>query len=86
MRALMVDSFDSFTYNLVGYLRRSGWSVETVRNDLWREDDFDLLVLSPGPGRPSEAGWLMRYIARYHACKPIFGVCLGHQALNEFFD
>ena len=85
MRALMVDNYDSFTYNLVGYMRRLGWVVETVRNDAWRESDWELLVLSPGPGRPSEAGLLMRYIEKYHAVKPIFGVCLGLQALNEFF-
>ncbi len=85
MRALMVDNYDSFTYNLVGYMRSLGWEVETVRNDVWVETEFDLLVLSPGPGRPREAGMLMRYIEKYHAVKPIFGVCLGLQSLNEFF-
>lgn len=89
MRVLILDNFDSFTYNLVDYFRQLGSGVRVVRNtasmDEVNAEDFDQLVLSPGPATPSESGNLMEVIASYHQCRPIFGVCLGHQALAEFF-
>ena len=88
-RVLMLDNFDSFTYNLVDYFRQYGCAVEVRRNtepvSLLAEIDFELLVLSPGPCLPRDSGHLMEAIAHFYQEKPIFGVCLGHQALIEFF-
>lgn len=88
-KILMIDNFDSFTYNLVDYFRTLGAEVKVYRNtispSILETEDFDLLVLSPGPSIPSKAGNLMQIIERFHSKKPIFGVCLGHQALVEFF-
>ncbi|MCK6691039.1 MAG: anthranilate phosphoribosyltransferase [Thermoanaerobaculia bacterium] len=88
-RVLMLDNFDSFTYNLVDFFRQLGCPVKVYRNTADPEsiarEDFDLLVLSPGPSVPRNAGNLMKVIARFHREKPILGVCLGHQALVEFF-
>ena len=89
MKILMLDNFDSFTYNLVDYFRQLGCMVKVYRNtvdpEVLAQEDFDLLVLSPGPSVPRNAGNLMAVIARFHQTKPILGVCLGHQALIEFF-
>ncbi len=89
MKILMLDNFDSFTYNLVDYFRQLGCMVKVYRNTVDPEvlalEDFDLLVLSPGPSVPRNAGNMMAVIARFHQTKPILGVCLGHQALIEFF-
>ncbi len=87
-KVLMLDNFDSFTYNLVSYLELFNCKVVTVRNDQNPKnikDDFDLMVISPGPGTPTEAGFLMEYIRKFYLHKPIFGVCLGMQAINIFF-
>jgi anthranilate phosphoribosyltransferase len=88
-KILMVDNFDSFTYNLVEYFKIQGCEVTVYRNTVSPSDiekeDFDLMVLSPGPSTPSNAGNLMQIIERFHTKVPIFGVCLGHQALIEFF-
>jgi len=75
-RILVIDNYDSFTYNLVHYLEDLG--AEEV-------DEFDKLVLSPGPGIPDEAGLLKEIIATYAPVKSIFGVCLGQQAIAEVF-
>ncbi|RSK30151.1 anthranilate synthase component II [Hymenobacter metallilatus] len=89
MRLLLLDNFDSFTYNLLDYLRQLGCEVEVRRNNVplaeLRRLSFDAVVLSPGPGTPATAGNLLAVIAEYHAHKPMLGVCLGHQALGEFF-
>ncbi|RSK49349.1 anthranilate synthase component II [Hymenobacter rigui] len=89
MRLLLLDNFDSFTYNLLDYLQQLGCDVEVRRNNVplaeLRQLVFDALVLSPGPGTPAAAGHLMAVIQEYHAQKPMLGVCLGHQALGEFF-
>lgn len=88
-RVLVLDNFDSFTYNLVDFFRQLGCRVKVYRNtadpEVLAREDFDLLVLSPGPSVPRNAGNLMAVIHRFYREKPILGVCLGHQALIEFF-
>ena len=89
MNLLVVDNFDSFTYMLVDYLQQAGAHCRIVRNDepmsrLTRHP-VDGVVLSPGPGTPRQAGRLMAVIAHYYRRVPMLGVCLGHQALGEFF-
>lgn len=88
-KILLLDNFDSFTYNLVDFFRQLGCQVKVYRNTVDPEqlaqEDFDLLVLSPGPSVPRNAGNLMQVIGRFYRSKPILGVCLGHQALIEFF-
>jgi len=87
-RILVIDNYDSFTYNLVHYLEDLGAEVTVKRNDqlaLKEVDEFDKLVLSPGPGIPDEAGLLKEIIATYAPVKSIFGVCLGQQAIAEVF-
>ena len=88
-RVLVLDNFDSFTYNLVDFFRQLGCPVKVYRNtvepELIAREDFDLLVLSPGSSVPRKAGNLMKVIAHFYRHKPILGVCLGHQALVEFF-
>ncbi len=90
MKILLLDNYDSFTYNLADYLQQAGAEVQTVRNDAlqladFEEINFDAFVLSPGPCRPAEAGVMPALLARWHRRVPILGVCLGHQAIGEFF-
>ncbi len=89
MRILVLDNYDSFTYNLVQYLQELlGQTVTVCRNDAISLDavaDFEAIVLSPGPGLPADAGIMPELIARYADKKPILGVCLGHQAIGEAF-
>jgi anthranilate synthase component 2 len=85
---LVIDNYDSFTYNLVHYLEDLECNVKVVRNDKLSLDDvepFDKIVLSPGPGIPDEAGLLKDIIKRYAPSKSILGVCLGQQAIGEVF-
>lgn len=85
MKLLMVDNFDSFTYNLVHYLQIAGAGVDVVRNDALHAVDiqaFDGIVLSPGPGRPENAGQLLTFISSIFEQKPILGICLGMQAIG----
>jgi len=87
-KILVIDNYDSFTYNLVHYLEDLDCQVIVKRNDqltLEEVDDFDKIVLSPGPGIPDEAGLLKEIIAKYAPTKSIFGVCLGQQAICEVF-
>lgn len=87
-KILVIDNYDSFTYNLVHYLEDLGCEVVVKRNDqltLDEVDAFDKIVLSPGPGIPDEAGLLKEIIATYAPTKSIFGVCLGQQAIGEVF-
>ncbi len=89
MKILVIDNFDSFTYNLVDFFRQLGSEVTVFRNTVAPEaldtQVFDLMVLSPGPSVPRNAGNLMAIISRFYQHKPMLGVCLGHQALIEFF-
>ncbi|KJD31653.1 anthranilate synthase subunit II [Tamlana sedimentorum] len=87
-KILVIDNYDSFTYNLVHYLEDLNCEVTVVRNDKLQLEDveaFDKIVLSPGPGIPDEAGLLKAIIEKYAATKSIFGVCLGQQAIGEVF-
>ena len=89
MNLLVLDNYDSFTYNLVQYIQEIlEKKVDVIRNDaitLEEVDKYDTIVLSPGPGIPSEAGIMPDLIKRYAASKAILGVCLGHQAIGEAF-
>lgn len=85
---LVIDNYDSFTYNLVHYLEELGCQVTVKRNDQLHLDEveaFNKIVLSPGPGIPDEAGLLKPIISKYAATKSILGVCLGQQAIAEVF-
>ena len=88
MPILVLDNYDSFTYNLVYLLRELGQEVDVFRNDkisLDEVDKYSHILLSPGPGVPSEAGIMPALIKRYAPTKHILGVCLGHQAIGEAF-
>lgn len=88
MNIVIIDNYDSFTYNLSHQLKSLGAQVDVVRNDAFqmsRLEPYDKIVLSPGPGIPEEAGLLNDVIRRYAGRKPILGVCLGHQAIAEVF-
>lgn len=88
MKIGIIDNYDSFTYNLSHLFKELGAEVMVMRNDKFQLADleeFDKIVLSPGPGIPSEAGLLMDVIRTYAGKKPILGVCLGHQAIGEVF-
>ena len=86
---LILDNFDSFTYNLLDYFEQLGEPVIVRRNNVALEEiqrlDFRAIVLSPGPGVPGEAGIMGEVIRHYHQRVPLIGICLGHQALGEFF-
>ncbi|WP_027138552.1 anthranilate synthase component II [Gaetbulibacter saemankumensis] len=87
-KILVIDNYDSFTYNLVHYLEDLNCEVTVYRNDKLTLDDvkpFDKIVLSPGPGIPDEAGLLKAIIKEYAPTKSILGVCLGQQAIGEVF-
>lgn len=88
MKTVIIDNYDSFTYNLAHLVKGLGADVEVVRNDrfiIGQLEPYDRIILSPGPGIPSEAGLLLDVIRSYAGRKPIFGVCLGHQAIGEVF-
>lgn len=89
MKILVIDNYDSFTYNLVQYIERViKRPVDVYRNDkisLDEVDAYDKILISPGPGIPEEAGITLDLIRRYGATKSILGVCLGHQAIAEAF-
>ena len=88
MKTVIIDNYDSFTYNLAHLVKELGAEVSVVRNDRFRLPElkpFDKIILSPGPGIPTEAGLLMDVIDAYAPVKPILGVCLGHQAIGEYF-
>ncbi len=88
MKIAIIDNYDSFTYNLSHLVKELGAEVTVYRNDQFEMpvlQQFDKIILSPGPGIPSEAGLLLDVIKEYANKKPILGVCLGHQAIGESF-
>jgi len=88
MKIVIIDNYDSFTYNLSHLVKELGAEVTVYRNDqfeLPQLEQFSKIILSPGPGIPSEAGLLLDVIRTYAGKKPILGVCLGHQAIGEVF-
>ncbi len=88
MKVVIIDNYDSFTYNLSHLVKELGAEVTVVRNDQFELADleqYSKIILSPGPGIPSEAGLLLDVIRTYAGKKPILGVCLGHQAIGEVF-
>lgn len=90
MKILLLDNYDSFTYNLYDYLLQAGVECVVLRNDAFLLQDLEVLdfqgiVLSPGPKRPADAGLMLAVIQQFYERLPILGICLGHQALGEFF-
>jgi anthranilate synthase component 2 len=88
MKIAIIDNYDSFTYNLSHLVKELGAEVTVLRNDqfeLTQLEEFSKIILSPGPGIPSEAGLLCDVIRTFAGRKPILGVCLGHQAIGEVF-
>ncbi len=88
MKLLVLDNYDSFTYNLVYILRELGHRPDVIRNDKLTVEavgQYDKIMLSPGPGIPSEAGIMQAVVAEYAPQKSILGICLGHQGIGEVF-
>ncbi|MBN1494812.1 aminodeoxychorismate/anthranilate synthase component II [Candidatus Peregrinibacteria bacterium] len=89
MKVLLLDNYDSFTYNLAQMLKECGLkNFDIIKNDKIQIMDikrYDKILLSPGPGMPKDAGKMMAIIKNFHKTKSIFGVCLGHEAICEFF-
>ena len=88
MKTVIIDNYDSFTYNLAHLVKALGAEVTVLRNDQFSIEAleaYDKIILSPGPGIPSEAGLLLDVIKTYAGRKPMLGVCLGHQAIGEAF-
>lgn len=88
MKIVIIDNYDSFTYNLSHLVKELGAEVTVLRNDQFQLSDlepYSKIILSPGPGIPAEAGLLLDVIRTYAGKKPILGVCLGHQAIGEVF-
>lgn len=87
---LLIDNYDSFTYNLYQYLSKLGAAVEVVRNDAVPAEElaarpYEGIIISPGPGTPAQAGVTEEIVSRCADRRPILGVCLGHQAIGEVF-
>lgn len=88
MKIILIDNYDSFTYNLAHLVRSLGAEVDVVRNDRFSLNEleaYDRILLSPGPGIPEEAGQLTDVIRTYAARKPMLGICLGEQAIGQVF-
>lgn len=88
MKILVLDNYDSFTYNLVHIIRESGFALDIYRNDKISLEDvkqYDKILLSPGPGIPDEAGIMKQVVSAYGASKSILGICLGHQGIAEVY-
>lgn len=88
---LLIDNYDSFTYNLYDYILQSEQECKVIRNDELsieeiKQLEFDNIVISPGPCSPKESGVCMDVLNEFYSEKPILGVCLGHQAIGEYFD
>lgn len=87
-KILLIDNYDSFTFNLQHYLEAFDAQIIVWRNDQFDIEEvasFDAIVISPGPGLPKDAGIIMEVIKQYHQSKPILGICLGMQAIGEYF-
>ena len=87
---VLIDNYDSFTYNLYQQIGQLGYNVTVIRNDECTIEDLqnmnpELIILSPGPGRPTDAGITLEVIRKLHQTYPILGICLGHQAIGEAF-
>ena len=88
MKTVIIDNYDSFTYNLAHLVKELGAEVDVLRNDKFELEElekYDKIILSPGPGIPEEAGLLLEVIRPYAGRKPILGVCLGEQAIGQAF-
>jgi anthranilate synthase component 2 len=88
MKILVLDNYDSFTYNLVHIIRALGFPVDIFRNDkipIEEVKKYDKIMLSPGPGIPDEAGIMKQVIKEYGPAKSILGICLGHQGIGEVY-
>ncbi|MEO8472339.1 MAG: aminodeoxychorismate/anthranilate synthase component II [Chryseolinea sp.] len=88
MKILVIDNYDSFTYNLVHIIRALGYSLDIYRNDkiiVEAVKVYDKILLSPGPGIPDEAGIMKAVVKEYGATKSILGICLGHQGIGEVY-
>ena len=90
MSVLVIDNFDSFVYNLARYINRHGYHTTVIRNNTIRLTDitpeqYSHIILSPGPGKPSQAGYCIDIIQQFSGCIPILGICLGHQAIAQAF-
>ncbi len=88
MKTVIIDNYDSFTYNLAHLVKELGAETDVLRNDKFRLEElepYDKIILSPGPGIPEEAGLLLDTIRTYAGRKPILGVCLGEQAIGQAF-
>lgn len=88
MKTVIIDNYDSFTYNLAHLVKELGVEVDVLRNDKFELEElekYDKIILSPGPGIPEEAGLLLEVIRTYAGRKPILGVCLGEQAIGQAF-
>ena len=90
MKVLLIDNYDSFTYNLYHYISKFKCNVEVIRNDktnskLILRNKYDKLVISPGPGNPNQAGNCLKIVKDLYKKMPILGVCLGHQIISQVF-
>lgn len=88
MKTIIIDNYDSFTYNLAHLVKELGVEVDVLRNDKFELEElekYDKIILSPGPGIPEEAGLLLEVIRTYAGRKPMLGVCLGEQAIGQAF-
>ncbi len=89
LKTLLIDNYDSFTYMLKDYIEQCGVTCEVIRNDVpglvEKVSQYDALVLSPGPKTPNDAGLMNEVIAKWHLHKPMLGICLGHQAIGQYF-
>ncbi len=90
MKILLIDNYDSFTYNLYHYLSSLKCKVDVIRNDKIKiskikKDKYQKIVISPGPGNPNNAGSCLKIVRQYYKTIPILGVCLGHQVIGQAF-
>jgi len=91
MKILLIDNYDSFTYNLYHYLSSLKCKVEVLRNDkinihMVKKNKYDKIVISPGPGNPNQAGQCINIVKNFYKTTPILGVCLGHQIIGQVFN